>query len=262
MLPMRIVTLLVLSLLAACAYNKKLAEPVPLDEKGVIASASDVRLSTRIDTVIVRDSPGSWSRNADWDEYVLHVRATSGWSVEITRVVVVDLLGKRHKPGRYLRELEDRSKETARRFEDEDLKVTAASGEALFLAGELVGGASAAVGLATLGSSGAATGAAVAGAVVVAPAIMVAGLVVGVQEYQVQREIDRRSAEFPVTVAAGQDLALNIFFPLAPSPQRVEIGYTDPAGEHVLSIDTANALAGLHLMPKQADPPAIKSPAP
>ena len=32
--------------------------------------------------------------------------------------------------------------ETARRFEDEDLKVTAASGEALFLAGELVGGAS------------------------------------------------------------------------------------------------------------------------
>lgn len=262
MLATRFICALALSLLSACAYNKKLDKPVPLEEKGAIASASDLRLSVRVDAVIVRDGPGAWSEHADWDEYVLHVLATSGWSIEVTHIVVVDSLGKRHKPSSFLRELEDKSKETARRYEDEDFKVTAAAGGALFVTGEIVGGASAAAGLATLGSSGAATGAAMAGAVVVAPVLIVAGVVVGVQEYQVQREIDRRSPVFPVTVGPGQDLALNVFFPLAPSPQRIEIRYADPAGEHLLTIDTTSALAGLHLLPKDGPAPPTVTPPP
>jgi len=47
--------------LSACAYDEKLAEPVPLEPKNAIASASNVRLTARIDAVIVRDGPGSWS---------------------------------------------------------------------------------------------------------------------------------------------------------------------------------------------------------
>lgn len=262
MLALRIVAVFALSLLSACAYNQKLDKPVPLGEKSAIAAASDLRLSARVDAVIVRDGPGAWSKYADWDEYVLHVSAISGWSVEVTRILVVDSLGKRHKPSRYLAELEEKSKETARRYDDEDFKVTAGAGGALFATGELVGGASAAIGLATLGSSSAATGAAVAGAVVVAPVLVVAGVFVGVQEYQVQREIDRRAAVLPVSVAAGQDLALNVFVPLAPSPQRIEIRYTDPAGEHALAIDTTSALAGLHLLPKEGQVPPITTPPP
>jgi len=251
--------LLALSLLSACAYNKKLENPVPLEAKSAIASASDVRLSARIDAVIVRDGPGSWSKNADWDEYLLHVRATSGWSLDITRVVVVDSLGKRHQPRAYMRELADESKEIAKRYEDEDLKVTANAGAALFWTGYFVGGASAAAGLATLGTAGAAAGAA-AGGLLVAPVLMTAGVVVAVQEYQVQREIDRRNTVLPLTLAAQQDLPVTLYFPIAPSPQRVEIIYTDPAGEHVLAIDTRDALAGLHLLPKEGTPPAAAPP--
>jgi hypothetical protein len=251
--------LLMLTLLSACAYNKKLEKAVPLEAKSPIASASDVRLSARIDAVIVRDGPGSWSKNADWGEYLLHLRATSGWSLDITRVVVVDSLGKRHKPRAYMSELADESKETAKRYEDEDLKVTANAGAALFWTGYFVGGASAAAGLATLGTAGAAAGAAVGG-LVVAPVLMTAGVVVAAQEYQVQREIDRRNTVLPLTLAAGQDLPATLFFPVAPSPQRVEITYTDPAGEHVLAIDTTDALVGLHLVPKEGEHPGDRPP--
>jgi len=251
--------LLALSLLSACAYNKKLENPVPLEAKSAIASASDVRLSARIDAVIVRDGPGSWSKNADWDEYLLHVRATSGWSLDITRVVVVDSLGKRHQPRAYMRELADESKEIAKRYEDEDLKVTANAGAALFWTGYFVGGASAAAGLATLGTAGAAAGAAVGG-LVMAPVLMTAGVVVAAQEYQVQREIDRRNTVLPLALAAQQDLPVTLFFPIAPSPRRVEITYTDPAGEHVLVIDTQDALVGLHLLPKEGEQPGAQPP--
>jgi hypothetical protein len=251
--------LLMLALLSACAYNKKLETAVPLEPKSAIASASDVRLSARIDAVIVRDGPGSWSKNADWDEYLLHLRATSGWSLDITRVVVIDSLGKRHKPRAYMRELADESKETAKRYQDEDLEVTANAGAALFWTGYFVGGASAAAGLATLGTAGAAAGAAVGG-LVVAPVLMTAGVVVAAQEYQVQREIDRRRTVLPLTLAAGQDLPATLFFPVAPSPQQVEITYTDPAGEHVLVIGTKDALVGLHLVPKEGEHPGDRPP--
>ena len=246
--------LLMLALLSACAYNKKLETAVPLEPKSAIASASDVRLSARIDAVIVRDGPGSWSKNADWDEYLLHVHATSGWSLDITRVAVVDSLGKRHKPRAYMKELADESKEIAKRYKDEDLEVTANAGAALFWTGYFVGGASAAAGLATLGTAGAAAGAA-AGGLLVAPVLMTAGVVVAAQEYQVQREIDRRNTLLPLTLAAQQDLPATLYFPIAPSPQRVEVTYTDPTGEHVLVIDTVTALAGLHLLPKDGAAP-------
>lgn len=252
---------LAMSALSACAYNKKLDKPVPLEPKSAIATASDLRLSARIDAVIVRDGPGSWSKNADWDEYLLHVQATSGWSLDITRVVVIDSLGKRHKPRAYMSELADESRAIAKRYEDEDLEVTANAGAALFWTGYFVGGASAAAGLATLGTAGAAAGAA-AGGLLVAPVLMTAGVVVAAQEYQVQREIDRRNTVLPLTLADQQDLPMTLYFPIAPSPQRVEITYTDPVGEHVLAIDTVTALAGLHLLLKEGTPPAGAPPPP
>lgn len=254
---------LVLTLLSACAYNKKLDKPIPLQPAGAIATAVDERLSVTIDAIVVREGPGSWSKNADWDEYLLHALATSNQPVEITRIVVVDSLGKHRKPSATRGDLQSGSKETARRYKDADLEVTAGYGGAgLVVAGYAVGGTSAAVGLATLGTSGAAAGAAVAGAVLVAPVLMTAGIVVGVQEIRVQNEIRHRSTVFPVTVAADQELLLDVFFPIAPAPQRVEVTYRDASGEHVLVIDTKAVLAGLHLVRVDSSQPRAGEPPP
>ena len=44
---------------------------------------------------------------------------------------MVDSLGKRHKPRADMKELADESQETARRYEDEDLELTANAGAPL-----------------------------------------------------------------------------------------------------------------------------------
>ena len=121
------------------------------------------------------------------------------------------------------------------------------------------------LGLATLGTSGtsgAAARAAVVGAVLVAPVLMTAGIVVGVEEIRAQNEIKRRSTVFPATVAADQEPPLDVFFPIAPAPQRLDVTYDNASGEHVLVIDTKAALAGLPLLPVTESPPREREPPP
>ena len=252
---------LALSLVGGCASTQKLKEPVPVQAPRTIAEATDWRVTASIESVIVRDGPGAWAKNAFWDEYRIRISVAAGWPVEVTRVVVVDSLGERHKPLALLAELEEESKETAERYEDADLQVTAGLGAAgAVWTGVAIGGASAAVGLATLGTTGVAAGAATAGAVVVAPVLMVAGLVGAVQEMGVQNEITRRSTVFPVAIEGEQQQTLDVFFALAPAPGQVEVKYRDTAGEHVVVIDTRSALAGLHLHPAAGSRPSETPP--
>ena len=238
---------------SGCASTRKLSQPVPAQASRTIAEATDWRVTARIEDVIVRDGPGTWAKNAFWDEYRIHVALAAGWSIELTRVVVVDSLGGRHRPQTELAKLGKESEETAKRYEATDLQVTAGLGAAgAYWTGVAIGGASAAVGLATLGTTGVAAGAAAAGAVVVAPVLMVAGLLGAVEEQAVQNKINQRSTVFPVVIEGGQQQALDVFFALAPAPRQVELKYRDTAGDHVVVIDTQGALAGLHLPPSES----------
>ena len=60
-----------------------------------------------------------------------------------------------------------------------------------------------------------------------------------------------RYTDLPLAIGAGDVRMLDLFFALGPSPQRVELTYADADGEHVLVIDTREALLGLHI-PDQA----------
>ena len=44
-----------------------------------------------------------------------------------------------------------------------------------------------------------------------------------------------------------KEAPLDVFFPLAPSPRRIELMYADESGQHILLIDTHAALHGLHI---------------
>ena len=254
----RCTAVLTLSLLSACAYDRKLDKPIPLPQAGPIASAADERLSATIDAIIVRAGPGSWSTSPNWDEYLMHVRKSSPGHMAITRVVVVDSLGKRHRSNVITQKLGKASEETARRYKDANLHVSAGMGGALLGAGWALGTASGLSGLATMSS------AAVAGALV-APVLVTAGAVLAIQEGEVQREMTRRGTRFPLQLTpeqTEQELPLDVFFPLAPAPQRVELKYVDASGEYVLVIDTREALAGLHLLPAEGSQPSGTPPSP
>ena len=248
----------VLTQTAACTGGTKLIkepEPQPVIQRA-LASASDHGMSANLDWVIVRNGPGAWARNADWDEYLIEVANMSDEPVQILSVSVVESLGNPVAPRNTRRELVNASKRTARRYRDADVDVTAGVGTAgLIAAGAAVtaAGISVAYGaaygsiLAGGASVGAGAGALAGGLLLAGPALAIGGIVRGANNGKVDREIQRRRTALPMVVAPGETRVLDVFFPLAPAPIEVTITYADRRGEHRLTLDTRAALSGLHL---------------
>jgi hypothetical protein len=249
-----VTVLLSACVLGGCGGTKVLKEPQPIQTTQPLAVMSNQKIAATLDWVIVRDGPGTWARNADWDEYLLRVRNQSEQPINVTRLIVVDSLGTRieSQPGR--KQLVKSSKKTAKRYKESGVKVKAGMGVGTMLvSGAAVTVAGVGVGVATMGpilggaSAGAGAGAAVGGLLLLGPALAVGGIVRGVNNSKVNNQIELRQTVLPLEISASEELGLSVFFPLAPSPKRVELIYTDVTGEHSLVIDTSTALDGLHV---------------
>ena len=235
--------------LSACGGSKVLKEPEPFVATQPLAAASDQTLSVTLDWVIVRDGPGTWARKADWDEYLLRVTNDTDRPVRVTRLIVIDSLDMpvESQPGR--KQLVKNSKKTARRYKKSGIKVKAGSGRgtlgvaAAAASGAAIGAATATGGI--LGGAG--FGAAAGATLVLAPVLAVGGVVRGVNQSKVNNQIELRQTAMPLDLAAREEQTLDIFFPIAPSPTKVELIYTDTSGERRLVIDTRTAMDGLHI---------------
>jgi hypothetical protein len=245
--------------LAACGGGSKLVRNPPQDAASMLqapaaAQASDERLRATFHAVVLRNGPGSWAKNARWDEYHLQVTNLSASPVRITGAAVVDSHGTRLPSLDDRKQLQRESDANAKRYRREGIEVTAGPGSATLLlagAGMTVAGVGTAVG-ATYGSllgGGTAAGATAAASalMLVGPAFAIAGIVRAVHNGQVGDELARRAPDFPLVLAAGETRALDLFVPLAPAPNRIELDYE--AGEELrhLPLDLQAPLAGLHL---------------
>ena len=243
--------LLLVLCLTGCGGTKILKEPKNLELQGPLVVESDTRLTAGLDWVIVRDGPGTWSKNADWDEYLFRVHNSSDSEISIESVVIYDSLETMITANSSRKKLIKGSRAASKRYSEEGLKVKAGLGGLGLVA---VGGTSlvsgAALGTAFLFSSGttaAAAGVVAAGAILAAPVLVVGGIFRGVNNNKVANEIEDRQTGLPLTLSADDATAMNIFFPLSPSPSRIEISYSDADGQHLLTINTAETLDGLHL---------------
>jgi hypothetical protein len=242
-------------LLTGCGGTKVLKEPQPMQTTQPLAVTSDQQVAATLDWVIVRDGPGTWAKNADWDEYLLRVINESGQPIVVTQMTVVDSLDTRIEPQNGRRQLVKGSKSTARRYKQSGIKVKAGRGAGtMLIAGAAVTaigvGAASAVAYGTMMSGAAAAGsagAAAGGLLLLGPALAVGGIVRGVNNSKVNNQIELRQTQLPLEISVNEELGLNVFFPLAPSPKMVDLVYTDATGEHHLIIDTSAALKGLHI---------------
>ena len=232
--------------LAGCGGAKLVRHPAAPTPIGSLVQASDGRLAASLDWLIVQNGPGAWARNSDWDEYLVRVRTLVPGAVTVTGASVIDSLGTRLPAGDDRSGLVHASRGSVRRYRSSGLRVEAGLGGATLAAA----GVGASYGTASGLAAGTTMGGAYAGALlftVAAPVFGVAGIMRGVHNGQVNREIGRRHAVLPRVLADGSEQSLDLFFPQALAPQRIEIEYTDATGAHVLAIDTRAALAGLHL---------------
>ena len=242
------VILLLLLAMSGCGGTKVLKESEPLVVTQPLATASDQSLSVTLDWVIVRDGPGTWAKNVDWDEYLLRVQNLGDDSIRVTNIAVLDSLGTRIESGDSRKQLVKGTKKTKRRYKGEGLKVKAGVSAGTLLAA----GAVTAVTVVSAGSAvalgGTALAAGAATGLLLVPVLAVGGVFRGVNNSKVNNQIESRQTLLPVELQDEVENSLHVFFPLAPSPQQLELTYVDPRGEHTLIVDTRVALEGLHLL--------------
>ena len=246
--------------LAACGGGTKLVRHPAQDSAAMLTApevvhSDDGTLRAALHAVVLRNGPGSWARNADWDEYYVQVTNLSAAPVQLSGVAVFDSTGTR------LAALDDRkalvgaSKASAKRYRQQGIKVTTGAGSAglvLAGAGVAVAGVGTAMGAAygsLLAGGGTAAGAtAAAGAMMLAgPAIAIAGIVRAVHNGQVKDELGRRAPDWPLALAPNETRALDFFVPLAPSPTHVEFDYSAAGADRKLDLDVQLPLNGLHV---------------
>ena len=252
-----------LFLVNGCGGAKLLRDPKPIVLAEPIASAVNRTLYASLTGVVCRDGPGSWAANADWDEYIVEVANTGASWVQITEVNLVDSLGYRIAPSDDRKHLVNGTKAAKVRYQMEGFQVKAG----LDPLGILGGGAAVTAGTATVvGGSIAAVG--VGSSWVAIPVYwgvagtVSAGLVVvpgyaiyrAINNSKVNEQILARSTALPIELRDKQSKNLHVFFPITPSPCRIEIHYFDSQGSGALVLDTRNALQGIHLHPAESTP--------
>jgi hypothetical protein len=207
-----------------------------------------------LQSVIVFKGPGSWKREARWDEYVVTIANQGSVPMVIEEAPLIDLLGQPQAPGADPWKLEKLSYTNWDKYGKTGLKLLAGAG-----AVTLYGGAVVAVGV---GSALAGPGAAAGGSVAVLNLIPVVAVVditaVAIMNNQnkkkVAAEFTRRRLALPVVIAPGEMKTGSFFFPLTPGPQRLLV--RGRSGDLPVSLELGLApLAALHLKPGERKPP-------
>lgn len=215
--------------LTGCAGPALLREARPVESSTPVAQAWDERVHVSIETVILRNGPGAWARDAAWDEYLIRIRALSDEPVEIREIAIFDALDYRVQARSDRSDLEDGTREIERRYWMSGTLVTDLEGRP------------------RLPPAPGAPSCANPGFIFGAAGLIVAGACIErqVRNVQVNSEIRRRQTTLPVNLPRGAEASVDLFFPLTPQSGRTQVVYADRQGEHRLDVDTRQALMEL-----------------
>ena len=229
-------------------YKLAKADAPPVRPLGWTVAAPPAELT--LETLIVYKGPGTWKREAKWDEYV--VKFTNHGTVPLTigMVALIDILSQPQVPGVDPWKLEKISSTNWDKYGSTGLQLLAGAGLAVVYVGIGVGVALGGF----MGGSAAATGGA-AFALTAIPIFAVVDLsAVAVINHnnkaKVRAEFDRRRLVLPQTVASGASATGSFFFPMTPGPQRLIV--KGQAGDSPLELTLElKQLSGLHLKPAE-----------
>jgi hypothetical protein len=256
--------------LTGCGGSKILKKPIQLNLEKPLVSTSDDSITVSLDWVIVRDGPGTWAKNADWDEYLISVANNTDEDITIEGVVVVDSLGTELQTDYDRKQLVKASKKSVKRYRNSKLKVKAGWGPAGLItagvaAGVLGAGVSVAAaygaamgsllagaGTSTAASTGA-LGVAAGGVCLGGPVLVGYGIVRSSNNRKVAKEIEARQTRLPSVLSPGSQDRFDLFFPLAPSPTHVRVTYEQGDKQRMVSLETGRMLSGLHIVQKEKD---------
>ena len=246
--PAVVLSLSIALLFTGCVSNKykdpRKGTPAPeLLNVAFAPSALDAVLTT----LITYNGPGSWKRNAFWDEYVVTLHNPGSQPLTVTSSSLMDYAGMVRTPGDKPWALEKESKTLEQSYKDAGMAFVRYTGPAVLIVGA---GAAA---IASAGVFSSAAGVAAGATVLALPLYYLAVVSINQSNRKaMEKEFNHRRIELPLTLAPGETWIGSFFFPMAPSPRSLELHWSSDtaSGEAALSL---GFLQGLHL--KVPSPP-------
>jgi hypothetical protein len=198
-------------------------------------------LDASLYTVISDGGPGSWKREAFWDEYVVIMHNESDQALNISAATLMDYAGAVRPAGTDPWALERESKTLEKRYRDAGIDFARTAAPRV---------------IATAAEPGVVAGAGIGatGAVAVATATAVAIPVYGVTIFSInmhnkasiKKEFNRRRMPLPLTLGPGETRVGSFFFPMVPNPQALTLRWASSAGDGETALDL-HFLEGLHV---------------
>lgn len=246
-IPRATITFALLVAFAGCVSTKY--QRAPKNTPSSLAlnfAAEQPAVAVTLHTVIVQKGPGSWRKEAYWDEYVCSVTNRGATLLTVESVAIIDGLDAEQSPGDEPWALEQRSRENIKKFEHSGRKIAVGAG--LTLAWISTPGW---VLAASAAGSGAMAWAGVATFVALPVWAVGSGVRTLVARGAVKDEFDRRRLALPFALAPGETRRGSFFLPVSPGPQRLVLHGRAGDEAQTVALDLA-PLAGLHLLKQLA----------
>lgn len=256
--PMAAGAILLLSLaLTGCVTSKKYKmakKEGALPPQALNWTAGDASGDVVLQSIIIFKGPGSWKREARWDEYMVAITNRGPDPLVIEAAVLIDLLGVPREWGVDPWQLERLSYTNWDKYGKTGLKLVAGAGAVALYIGA-VSGVTLGAGLwaAPGAAAGAGAGAGAAAALALVPVVAVIDITaVAIMNSQnkkkVMAEFNRRRLPLPLTIASEKSATGSFFFPMTPGPKKFILCGRRGDQPVELVVDLA-PLAGLHLKP-------------
>lgn len=230
---------------------KKNTPPIKLLNIAFPPSAS---LQPMLAALIIYGGPGSWKREALWDEYVITLENSGERPVTVDLVSLDDSAGTAYAAGDDPWALEKQSKKLEKQYRNRGEAFVRAAGPGVLIVGAGAATISAAAGGTVFVSAGM-VGAAVA-TVVVLPVYYLT--VVGINHHNkkaVVAEFNRRRLPLPLTLAPGETRTGSLFFPMVRNPRSLELRWSSETASAQVALPL-DFLDGLHVPSAPAEPVA------
>ena len=170
-----------------------------------------------LNAVITYNGPGSWKRNAFWDEYVVTLHNPGSLPLTLTAADLTDFTNSLRPAGSEPWALERESKTLEQKYKDAGIAFVRYTTPGVLMLGAGAGFVSA-----SLFSSGAATAA--AATMVALPVYYVTVLTINhYNKVAMEKEFTRRRLALPLTLAPGETRTGSFFFPMVPSPRSLGV---------------------------------------
>ena len=234
--------LIIMSLLTSCVSAKyKMASedtppPVLLNLETEAHSVNAL-----INTVIIFGGPGSWKREAYWDEYLLSITNHGDHPVTLTSSMLIDFQDNQVMSGNDPWELQQQSKKWIKGYNSGTTGVVLRVGTASLLPAAVLGGIAASTG-------SIATGMAAIGVTFLALPIVLLGTAIrsSIASNKIEDEFNRRRLILPATIPPGQVTQGSLFFRITPGPKRLTLLFSGHEADFDVSVDLA-PLSDLHI---------------